>query len=457
VERATESAGVSPRELNEVREEVTRLLVDLIRIDTSNPPGNESRVAEYLDGYFRAAGLQGEIVGAPEDRRSFVLRLEGARSGPSLLLLAHEDVVPASRDDWHVDPFAGLVEGDYVWGRGAVDIKNLLAANAVAVRRLAASGRQFAGTVVYAATADEEVGRESGARWLVEHRPDLIRCDYVLNEGGAHRMTPDGRHVYLIEHGEKGTAQFRVVVRGDSGHGSMPLRGSNALLAASEIVRILSSHECPLWIEESSRDLVELFVESPGLQDRLRSPEAARAGLAELNASDPALSDMIQPLYGFSFCVTDVSTNSPAVNVYPSRVDITVDCRTPAGHDRGEVEAEVHKALSEVDADWSLEWERVVTGNASPFPTALSRAIGRVMGRLVPGSEIAGSHCVAFTDSNWFRKAFPDAVTYSFNPHLFDSHEDMTRRCHNKDERIHRCDLALQALHAEGVALELLR
>jgi acetylornithine deacetylase/succinyl-diaminopimelate desuccinylase-like protein len=451
-----EIGGVNPWVVAEIRREVSDLLTELIRIDTSNPPGNETRVAEFLDQYFRAAGLEGEIVGDLADRRSFVLRLEGQRPGPSLLLLAHEDVVPAVAADWQVPPFAGLIEGDYVWGRGAIDIKNLVAANAVAMRRLAAAGAPFAGTVVYAATADEEIGKESAVRWLVEHRPDLVRCDYVLNEGGSHYVQHEGRHVYLVECGEKGTAQFRIVVRGDSGHASLPLRRGNALLAAADIVSALSRHEPPLVVDESSRDLVELFVENPALRARLRDPSSARAALAELAAADEGLCDMIQPLYGFTFSPTIVTTNSEAVNVFPSRVEVSVDCRTLAGRGTNEVEAEVRKALEGIEADWSLEWGRVVKGNASPYPTALSEAVGAVMRRLVPGSELASSHCVAFTDSNWFREAFPDTITYSFNPHLVDSSQDVNRRCHNKDERIHLTDLALQAIHAEQVALELL-
>ena len=116
-------AGLDPAVVAEVERETSELLSRLIQIDTSNPPGNETAVAELMDHWFREAGLHGEIVGEPADRRSFVLRLEGQRPGPSLLLLAHEDVVPANADDWQVPPFSGLIKDGYVWGRGAVDIK----------------------------------------------------------------------------------------------------------------------------------------------------------------------------------------------------------------------------------------------------------------------------------------------------------------------------------------------
>ncbi len=133
-------AGFDAAVMADVERETSELLSQLIRIDTSNPPGDETRVAEFLAGWFAAAGLDGEIVGEPAGRRSFVLRLQGRRPGKSLLLLAHEDVVPANAGDWQVPPFAGVIKDGYVWGRGAVDIKNLVAAHAVAVRRLAAAG-----------------------------------------------------------------------------------------------------------------------------------------------------------------------------------------------------------------------------------------------------------------------------------------------------------------------------
>ena len=129
-------AGIDPAVVADVEAETSELLSRLIQIDTSNPPGGETKVAEFMDAWFGKAGLHGEILGEPADRRSFVLRLEGRRPGPSLLFLAHEDVVPANADDWQVQPFSALVKDGYVWGRGAVDIQNLVAAHAVAVRRL---------------------------------------------------------------------------------------------------------------------------------------------------------------------------------------------------------------------------------------------------------------------------------------------------------------------------------
>jgi len=451
-------AGIDPAVVAEVERETSELLSALIQIDTSNPPGDETRVAEFMAGWFAERGVTGgQIVGEPEDRRSFVLRLESGRPGPSLLLLAHEDVVPASAQDWQVPPFSGLIRDGYVWGRGAVDIKNLVAAHAVAAARIAAAGGPAAGTLVYACTADEEEGSVGGARWLCANRPDLIRTDYVINEGGGHFVERAGRRIYLLESGEKGTAQFRIIVKGEAGHASVPMRSGNAVVAAARVVDALATYELPLVIDASSEDLVRLLVDSPALRERLRDPKTARQALTDLARRDVQLADMIEPLYGFAFSPTIVKSNSVAVNVFPTRVELSVDCRMLAGHDEQEVLTEVRTALDGVEADWDLEWIGPVTrGNSSPYPSPLSDAIGATLRRFVPEAQLANSHSVGFTDSNWFRAAFPDVIAYNFAPHLVERYEDVSPRYHNVDERILVRDLAFQALFAEAVAREVL-
>ena len=194
------------------------------------------------------------------------------------------------------------------------------------------------------------------------------------------------------------------------------------------------------------------------MRERLRDPGTAREALAQLARRDVQLADMIEPLYGFAFSPTIVHSNSVAVNVYPTRVEVSVDCRMLAGHDEQEVLTEVRTALDGVEADWDLEWVGpVVRGNSSPYPSPLSEAIRTTLQRHVPEAELANSHSVGFTDSNWFRAAFPETVAYNFAPHLVEEYDEVTPRYHNVDERILIRDLAFQALFAERVARELLR
>ena len=449
-------ADVDPALLADLRGETSELLSQLIQIDTSNPPGNETAVAEHMAVWFRGHGLDGEVVGQPAERASFVFRLEGRQPGPTLLLLAHEDVVGANAADWQVPPFSGLIKDGYVWGRGATDIKNLVAANAVAVRRLAAAGAPFDGTVVYACTADEERCRGGGIRWLLEHRPDLLRCDYVLNEGDGAYIPSGNRRVFLLQSGEKGTAQFRLIVHGRGGHGSLSQRHGNTVLAAARVVEALLAHELPVVVDDSSSDSVELLVADAGLREHLRDAGRSRAALADLAERHPDLTEVIEPLYGFGFSPTMVQSNSGAVNVFSTQVVISIDCRPLVGHDETEVESEVRAALAGVDAEWELEWINVVRGNSSRYPSPLSEAIATVLRRHVPGAEIGYTHNAGFTDAHWLRVAFPEVVAYDFEPFVEESCVDVWPRAHGIDERILVRDLAFQAFFAERVALELL-
>ncbi len=452
-----EIAGIEAELVARVERETSALLSALIRIDTSNPPGNESKVAAFLDDYFRRHGLRGEIVGEPADRRSFVASLTGSRPGPRLVLMAHEDVVPAAAEHWTEPPFAGVVKDGYIWGRGAIDVKNLLAAFCVVMTRLAEEGRDFAGEVVFVAEADEEDGAVGGARWLTSQRPDLVRCDYLLNEGGGEFLVmPGGQRLYELHVGEKGTAQFRIVVAGESGHASVPLRRGNAVVGAADVVRALHEYEPRLSLETVPAEYVELLVSDPDLRARLLDEGSARAALAELGARDRRAADLLAPLYGVTFSPTIVHSSGVAVNVFPPSAAVTVDCRMPVGWDQARVAAEVAAALAGVDARWEIEWLGTIEGNASPADTPLRQAVSAVMARLVPGSRVVPVHSVGFTDSNWFRAAFPDVIAYNFGPFLVDDGDAVSPLFHNVDERINVRDLAFQSVFAFELVKELL-
>lgn len=452
-----EIAGIEAELVARVERETSALLSALIRIDTSNPPGNESKVAAFLDDYFRRHGLRGEIVGEPADRRSFVASLTGSRPGPRLVLMAHEDVVPAAAEHWTEPPFAGVVKDGYIWGRGAIDVKNLLAAFCVVMTRLAEEGRDFAGEVVFVAEADEEDGAVGGARWLTSQRPDLVRCDYLLNEGGGEFLVmPGGQRLYELHVGEKGTAQFRIVVAGESGHASVPLRRGNAVVGAADVVRALHEYEPRLSLETVPAEYVELLVSDPDLRARLLDEGSARAALAELGARDRRAADLLAPLYGVTFSPTIVHSSGVAVNVFPPSAAVTVDCRMPVGWDQARVAAEVAAALAGVDARWEIEWLGTIEGNASPADTPLRQAVSAVMARLVPGSRVVPVHSVGFTDSNWFRAAFPDVIAYNFGPFLVDDGDAVSPLFHNVDERISVRDLAFQSVFAYELVKELL-
>jgi len=211
---------------------VVDLLSRLIQVDTTNPPGNETPAAKLLAEELEGRGVEYKLLESAPGRGNIVAWAESREPGPSLLLLSHLDVVPARAEEWSVDPFSGAVKDGFVWGRGALDDKLSVAVMLRVFLDLAES-KGFKGRLIYAATADEEMGGRMGAGWLVEKHPELVRADYVLNEGGGFEM-PGKRSVFLVQTAEKGVYWLRLKFKGRPGHASMPKSGDNALLKAAE-------------------------------------------------------------------------------------------------------------------------------------------------------------------------------------------------------------------------------
>ena len=188
-----------------LREEATKLLADLIRIDTSNPPGHETPAAVFLQWFLEREGIACELISKDPERANLVAQIKGSGEGPSLTLLGHTDVVPVDRESWSVDPFEGVVKDGYVWGRGALDMKCQTVCNVLAFALIARSGIRPRGDLVLIAEADEEEGSTGvGLPFVVAQRPDL-RTDYALNESSERLVLSDGRIVHLFGTAEKAT------------------------------------------------------------------------------------------------------------------------------------------------------------------------------------------------------------------------------------------------------------
>src|SRR5436190_7342258 len=204
-------------EVATLRQEVTELLQGLIRIDTTNPPGNETAAAELLRTYLEDSGVQCDLYAKIPERANLVARIPGRGDGPTLLFLSHTDVVLADASEWSADPFGGELREGEVWGRGALDMKGQVAAEAVAIASLAREGFEPAGDLLFCATADEEVGAGFGASWLCEAHPDAVRADYAINEGAGERIELGGRPFYLCSTAEKTSAPFLLRLPGRPG------------------------------------------------------------------------------------------------------------------------------------------------------------------------------------------------------------------------------------------------
>ena len=446
--------GLARDERKAIEGKAVALLAELLQTDTTNPPGNETRAALVLREYFARHGLESQLIGEFPERQNLIVRLPGKRPGPRLGLLGHLDVVPAEAAEWSVPPFSGAVRDGYVWGRGATDMKNQVAAEAVAVARLARAGTPLAGELLFIATADEERGDHCGARWLVSEHPDLVRCDYLVNEGGGTFSVAGGVRLYPLTVGEKAFADFRITVRGRGGHGSVPLHDLNPVERLGRVIAALADHAAAVTVAPYTARYIERLVADPELRGALTDPRRARAAVRRLHELDPEAAYLIEPLLGLT-SLTILRGGGEAVNVIPSHAAVDVDCRMLPGQTGDDVRREVAAALAGIP-DWDFAWTDLTTGNESPVPTPLSAAVDRAMAELVPGSEVVPLHLCGFTDSRWFREAFPDIVAYGFCPFVAEDAATMGGREHARDERIAVSDVAFQVRFFELLASALL-
>jgi len=253
------------------QDEVVDICRDLIRIDTTNPgdhsgPG-ERRAAEHVAGLLAEAGLEPAVLESHPKRASVVARIRGRDgSRPGLLMHGHLDVVPASAPDWRLDPFSGEIADGCVWGRGAIDMKDMDAMMLAVVRQRLREGRPPARDVVLAFTADEEAGGTWGARWLVDNHPDLFEgVTEAVGEVGGFSVTVGSHRLYLLQTAEKGMAWLRLTARGRAGHGSM-IQPDNAVTELAETVGRLGRHEWPVRLIPSVRAVLEGMCEALGVE-----------------------------------------------------------------------------------------------------------------------------------------------------------------------------------------------
>jgi acetylornithine deacetylase/succinyl-diaminopimelate desuccinylase-like protein len=416
-----------------LRDEVADLLQQLIRVDTTNPPGNETAAAELLRDYLEPCGVSCELIAKVPERANLVARLPGG-DGPSLLFLSHTDVVLADPAEWSVPPFSGELRDGEIWGRGALDMKGQVAANAVAIASLGRERFRPSGDLIFAATADEEVGDGFGLEWLCEQHPDAVRCDFAINEGGGERIElTDGQPIYEATVAEKMTAPFRLRVRGRSGHASMPGIADNALVKAARLIERLAAF----------RPEPQLGPEVEGfLAAVLGTVPAAQEAVERTRAVSGAGADVVEALLVPTFSPTIVSASLKR-NVIPAVCEVEVDCRLLPGQHPEHVEPMIRAVLGG-DVDYEFEWvEAARGGTRSPLDTPLWQALEEWVAEAAPGARAAPLACVGFTDSHWLREAF-GTVAYGFFPTTGEMPPEVaTSLIHSADERVPVSDLEL--------------
>jgi acetylornithine deacetylase/succinyl-diaminopimelate desuccinylase-like protein len=421
-------------DVRDLERRTAELLQRLIRFDTVNPPGAEEACQEYLRGLLEGSGFEVELLAAVEGRPNLVARMPSGVDGPALCLLGHVDTVLANPAEWEVDPWSGeLREDGCVWGRGALDMKGQVAAEVAAACALADAGwRPEAGELKIVLTADEEAGAEHGAQWLCAEHADKVRADVVVNEGGGASFEYRDRRFYPVCVAEKGVFRFTLTAHGRAGHASIPRIGDNALAKLGPVLDMLRhGRVVPEHSPEPEAFLSTLGIQTDDLED----------AIMELHSADARVAVLVEPLLGVTLSPTMVAA-SEKINVIPSEARLRVDCRVPPG--RGEKHA-LARIREMVGDEHEIVFDETVVGNRSPIDTPLMETIRAFVDREDPGAAIAPTALAGFSDSRWFREAFPDCVAYGFFPQRTMDLFESGPLIHGADERIPVEDLGLAA------------
>lgn len=442
-------------------EETTQLLSELIQIDTTNPPGNERAAAEHLQTYFAQYGIECELLEKAPGRTNLIARLKGSRPGPTLMLLSHTDVVPATHpENWRYPPFSGEIAEGFVWGRGALDMKSMTATEAVVFSLFKRLSLDFAGELLYVAVADEEMGGAYGAQFLAEEHPEKVQADYVLNEGGGMPLRLNGKTFYTVDTVEKGLWWVKVRVRGTAGHGSVP-HDDNPLVKSAQLIERIASHRFPKIVSPSVRAFFEKVGEAFGEGGR------QLAGLLTAEGEEPEVSDLKRYLQGTplnpylvnAFLRTTCSPTRIEAglkeNVIPDRCEFVLDFRYVPGYSREQVEETMRSLAEELNIPIEIETIQHHKASESPADTDFYKIIEETVHEEL-GAEAVPYLLTGATDSRFFREI--GAVAYGFYP--LSTRMSLAERAqliHNDNERIDLESLELSVRLLTKIAMKTLQ
>ncbi|MGO8807779.1 MAG: M20/M25/M40 family metallo-hydrolase [Candidatus Bathyarchaeia archaeon] len=431
---------MSPRILNDVEQEVTQLLSDLIRINTTNPPGHETALANYIAKYLSKDGFKTEVIESASGRGSVIARLNGTGQKPNLLLLSHLDVVAANPREWTVDPFAGAVKDGYVYGRGAYDMKSMTAVEIMVLKLLRKNNVKLKGDVVLAGTAGEEQGGEEGAGYILRNHREKVWCPYVINEGGGLAFPSKQAYVFPIQTAEKGILWLRIKAKGTPGHGSTPNTADNAVIRMTKVIDKLIGYKPPtIYVPTLKKFLAEMGKKDPQLEKTfahlLANPDQSDQILDQLAKTDSALAEEIRPRTKMTVAPTMIR-GGVKENIIPSECEAVFDCRILPGQTIEETFDLIKGLLKDVELDkLSFEFIQAHGGSESIMDTDLYRTITHVLGEFEPGCGVTPTLTTGGTDSRFFREE--GSICYGFQPMIPDEPNDkLEKRMHGIDERI---------------------
>jgi acetylornithine deacetylase/succinyl-diaminopimelate desuccinylase-like protein len=416
----------------DVEKEATDFLRAYIKIDTSNPPGNEIEAARFLAGRFRRARIDAEVFESEPGRGSVLARVKGTGGLRPIILLSHLDVVPAKADGWDVPPFSGALRDGYIYGRGAIDCKGPGTVEAMALLLLKRHGIKLKRDVIFLGTADEETGGELGAGWIVAHHFDALQnAELLLNEGASVRVLADGSRVYEVAVSEKTPCWLQLTTTGPPGHGSAPAPETavTRLIRALERLRL---YQPPLRVTPEVQTYYAALAATQTGERRERYKDL-RAALADEDFRHSFLEDPHDAALVHDTITPTVLQGSPKTNVIPNTASAELDCRLLPGEDASAFVRTITDVIA--DADVKVHVLLNFPASSSPIDTAAYAAVRRLAER--DGVPVVPSVLTGFTDSHYFRER--GIASYGFIP--FDLSEDEGRREHGVNERVSTVNL----------------
>jgi acetylornithine deacetylase/succinyl-diaminopimelate desuccinylase-like protein len=409
-------------------------LTDLIRINTTNPPGNEMEAAKYIQNVLQKENIPAEVLEMKPGRGIVVARIQAGPlpdSSKALLLLAHLDVVGVDRAKWSVDPFAATQKDGYIYGRGAIDDKSMVAANLAAFIGLKRSGTRLTRDVIFLADDDEEQGGDAGIRAVIDRYWDKIACGFAINEGGV-VVLQNGKVQYVgIQTSEKVAYNVTVTATGTSGHASIPLR-DNPVVHLAAAVQKVGTLETPLHLLTITRRYFEQLaaVEDEDISKWIRALDTSdRADLAALRLAqmNPVWNSMLRD----TIAPTELSAGVRA-NVVPAQASANLNIRLLPGNSILDTVAEMQKAVNDPQIKFTVEPDASPNAPASSITSELYQAIERLAPQQFPGAVVVPYLSTYYTDSAYLR--MHNVQSYGLVPFPL-SDADMLRM-HGDDERI---------------------
>lgn len=406
------------------------LLQRLIQFDTTNPPGNETACIAYIDTLLKKTGLETTRLAKDPNRPNLITRLKGQGSAPPLLLYGHVDVVTTANQEWTHPPFEGKLVDDFIWGRGALDMKSGIAMMLSAVIRAKTENLIPAGDIVLTILCDEEAGSDFGAKYLVENHSDQFSgVQYALSEFGSFTKHIGSKRFYPIQIAEKQICWIKATVRGPGGHGARPMRGG-AMFKLADLLQLLDKHRLPVRITPVARQMIEI----------LASNVAFPKGLILRQLLNPILTDIILNLLGDIGGYIDpllhntvnatIVRGGDIINVIPSEVSVELDGRLLPGFSPEDIIKEVRQIIGD---QVELEIVRYEPAPAEPNMGLFGELAG-ILQDADPGAIPMPLLLPAVSDARIFSRL--GIQTYGFTPMKLPPGFDFFKTVHAADERI---------------------